>query len=406
MRYVLAMLLAVSANAETLWVLPIGGQSLAIGATGTNLLSTNAYHSGYALMWTNGLLYGYDNNYANPSLLNATADLVTASASPNRGETPLAAWINKTMHLWTNAGVPRQKILGATFAYGGTGIESLKPGSTSYSNYVNHITRARSVLETPGNFLGLAGVGWVHGETDTANLMSGIRYKTNLISLANSFRSDWLSAVTNVGVRPPKIFTIQPGNTGYSAVTNCEVAQAIFELGIDDPRFRLVGPNYQFQRGSDGLHLTSDGYRYLGEYYARALWTELNGGTWRGTVPTNVVGTSSNVVISFHVPTLPLVFDTNNVSFVTNYGFAVDGATISGTITVASNVVTIPLSTNATSVRYAWANNTAASDGPTTGQRGNLRDSSSDASIYGYTNLFNWAPIFRLPVGKWANTNY
>ena len=106
-----------------------------------------------------------------------------------------------------------------------------------------------------------------------------------------------------------------------------------------------------------------------------------------------------------HVPVPPLVMDTTLVSDPGKNGFAWadDGPstpTIESVVITGPDTVVITLSAAPTGakprLRYAFTGVSGALGGPTTGPRGNLRDSDATPSPEGY-KLYNWCVHFEAP---------
>lgn len=167
----------------------------------------------------------------------------------------------------------------------------------------------------------------------------------------------------------------------------------------------------QYNGGTDGVHMPANSYRWLGSYFGKVMdWMLVNNRVdWKPVQPEKIIRNNRVVTIKFHVPVKPLVFDTTLVTDPGNYGFKVfDNSSVEQTIESVSIVnddtVKIVLSstpsTNVT-VKYAQSVNWAIA-GPTTGARGNLRDSDPTVSkVLDITTgqpfpLQNWCPIFSL----------
>jgi hypothetical protein len=167
----------------------------------------------------------------------------------------------------------------------------------------------------------------------------------------------------------------------------------------------LIGSTYHLPYAKDCIHFTNDGERQLGEYFAKAYQKVTSGGTWEPVRPSGVSAAGNVLTVRFVVPKPPLVLDTNLVSDPGNYGFEVaDGGgnsvTISKVQLAGPDSVTITLDGAVPSgarVRYAYTAQPQVCPGPTTGARGNLRDSDDTPSNDGYP-LFNWSVQFDAPV--------
>jgi len=165
----------------------------------------------------------------------------------------------------------------------------------------------------------------------------------------------------------------------------------------------LVGAKYHLPYVADGVHLTNEGYQHMGEdcakVYRRVI---LEGKAWEPVRPHTVTRAGAVITVKMHVPALPLVIDITIVSDPGNKGFewAGGGETIASVAITAPDAVAITLSAApaaAGRLRYAFTGTSGALGGPTTGPRGNLRDSDATPSRFGYP-LHNWCIHFDQPV--------
>lgn len=161
----------------------------------------------------------------------------------------------------------------------------------------------------------------------------------------------------------------------------------------------MVGPKYMLDfLSNNGGHPTNVAYQRMGEYYAKAYRRViLEGGTWEPLRPISVSRTSNVITVRFIAPVLPLAIDTTRVALRTNYGFEYSGPeTITSVALSGSDTVAVTLSaepTTAGRIRYAYTANLPSISGRLTGPRGNLRDSDTTPSRYGYS-LHNWCVHF------------
>ncbi len=166
----------------------------------------------------------------------------------------------------------------------------------------------------------------------------------------------------------------------------------------------LVGPTYMLPFAEDCIHFTNHGERRLGEYFAKA-YSRVVAGSWEPLRPIAATRSGTNVVVRFAVPAPPLVLDTERVTDPGGFGFEWVGGdgntlTIKDVKVTAPDAVTIELASAPSGpgrVRYAMRATPYTCPGPTSGPRGNLRDSDATPSMYGY-DLTNWAVHFDLPV--------
>jgi hypothetical protein len=184
----------------------------------------------------------------------------------------------------------------------------------------------------------------------------------------------------------------------------------------------LVNPKYIYPYIAGGTHLTSYGYRWMGEYYAKAYWTQVVlGQQWKPLYPVSISGSGNTITIQFHVPVPPLVLDTTNVVQLAdgNYGFEdwtsgsynATGITAVNITDATNGIVQLTLShsapANGAGMRYAYSGaptgpggmatiigQTNLNAGVTTGCRGCLRDSDPLVGPVDGLPLYNWCVHF------------
>jgi hypothetical protein len=145
----------------------------------------------------------------------------------------------------------------------------------------------------------------------------------------------------------------------------------------------------------------------MGEDYAKAYRKViLEGKPWEPVRPISVNRAGAVITVKFTVPAPPLVLDDKLVSDPGDNGFEFmqDGAVvpsiskvaITAPDTVAITLADVPTGANQR-IQYAFTGTVGAHAGPTTGPRGNLRDSDPTVSRNGYP-LYNWCVHFDEPV--------
>lgn len=152
-----------------------------------------------------------------------------------------------------------------------------------------------------GRSYGVAAIFITHGETDAGNPM----YEDQLFQLWSDYDTD-IKAITGQK-RDLLMVTSQQNHTGdYSPST---IAQ--WKIGDDHPdNVVCSGPKYQYPYADDDVHLTSDGYRLLGEKYGQVYFERVfQGHPWRPLEPLNASRQANQITIKFRVPRKPLVWD-------------------------------------------------------------------------------------------------
>jgi len=191
--------------------------------------------------------------------------------------------------------------------------------------------------------------------------------------------------------------------TALGSATSTVPVQQLAAAAARPDRIFVVAPKYMLGYVADGVHLTGDGERMLGEYYAKA-WRRVlvDGEAWLPVSPRAVQRDGAVITVDFIVPAPPLVLDTTLVTDPGTFGFGfgdTSGAapTIAAVAIVDDDTVSITLSAEPVGgnkrLRYAMTGSAGAAAGPTTGARGNLRDSDATVSLAAYP-LFNWCVHF------------
>lgn len=196
----------------------------------------------------------------------------------------------------------------------------------------------------------------------------------------------------------------------YQAAAYKAVPLAQLAACQNSDRFFLATPCYHLPFAGDAVHLTNVGYKWLGAYIGRAYKRlVVDGKKPKWLNPKSAVRRGLTVVVTFDVPTAPLVLDNTTLANTTNFGFQVrDGTgnpvTISSITVKNSQEVHLVLSSEPTGhaiVRYGLD---YRGTGLTFlgGGSGNLRDSTTDKiTISGLDRpLYHVCPHFELPVVK------
>jgi len=185
----------------------------------------------------------------------------------------------------------------------------------------------------------------------------------------------------------------------------------------------LVTPKYMLDYNStDGVHLTNDSYRRLGEYYGKVMKQVLiDKKIWKPFSVNNVTIDSNVITATFNVPNPPLQFDTSAVLAKANYGFEYSDDDTTATITSVSIVspTTIQIKLNHTptgtnpKLAYAYTGTSGSHAGRNipTAPRGNLCDSDTTKAFYKDANtpvsmgniLKNWCVTFIKPITNFTS---
>ena len=378
------------------------GQSLATGVGGTTVLSVTQPFTN--LMFDTGICTGVGTGFVplvntqRETMYPSFANLVTQLASTE-------------VFIGLPAPIHSHDILVTCHAVGGLNYRKLKKGSNAYQTGMNQVTQARNLALGLGLTHTVRAVTNIHGETD--HQTGNTHYQMNLVQWQEDYETD-VRAITGQETPVPMLHSQMSSWTWYGQATSLiPIDQLNASKQVPD-KLLLVGPKY-FLPYADGVHLTSEGYQQLGEYYAKVYdWAVLRQRRWKPLWPVSAQASGSKIIVTFEVPDPPLVLDTTLVSDPGNYGFeyfepspsrpvtstapipTLLGVAITGPVTVELTLSGPPAG-NKPVVRYAYSGRPAAPAGPMTGPRGNLRDSDPTPSRHGYP-LYNWAVHFEIPV--------
>ena len=361
------------------------GQSLASGTLGSPALSTSQPYANR--MFDTGVLAGAPR-------ITTFVPLVEQSV-----ETMSSSFANLVTKLARDNGGSHDLLVSA-YALGGAPYASMKKGTPAYAVTIAQANAGLAIARASGVTYDITAVTSADGggDHDTKNT----HLADDLAQWQQDFETD-LRAITGQSALIP-LFNTQYSSWTESGDATSLVPVAQLRAHVEHPgKVIVVGPRYPLIYGPDGVHLTNEGYRMMGEYYARAYRrVVVERGTWEPLRPKSVTRAGPVVTVRFLVPAPPLVLDTTHASDPGNMGFeyADDGPstpTITGVALTGADTVAITLSAEPTGanrrIRYAYTGIRGAPAGLQTGARGNLRDSDATPSRNGYA-LFDWCVHF------------
>jgi hypothetical protein len=277
---------------------------------------------------------------------------------------------------------------------------NLKKGTTWYNKGIGQIQNAQVAATNMGYTYQVTAITVVHGESDhVAN--NGPYYAGYLKQWQADYQAD-ARALTGQTTDVPMFFCQMSSHTIYSSTTSLIPGAQLWASEISRA-LTLVCPKY-FLTYSDGVHLTAQSYRHLGEYYAKAMKRVLvDQAAWDPLKPVKIVRNGATITVDFAVPVPPLAIDTTRVLAQTNYGFEyaddTSSASISNVSLVDADTISITLNATPTGtnprLRYAYTGVSGSWAGcdRAGSARGNIRDSDATPSLYG-NNLNNWLVHF------------
>ena len=377
------------------------GQSLALGTEGSPTLSTTQSYSNRmgTLSVTRPDVFG---NMA--ALLDFDVETVAPGMSSTISALSRSLFsndaTNDTVHL--------------SFAHGGQPYSNLKKGTTFYNDSITGFNTALSISDAYNTSFRIPGLVVIHGEADFNSPI----YQSDIEQWQSDYQTDIQSITGQTNTVPlfhsqPSSWTYDDGVPTYGRETNQCVYGMLEAYKANPNKSVLVCAKY-FISGSNRLHLDGYGYRQLGEYYAKAWWTNVVlGQTWVPLYPTNVARSGATITLTFPSSS-SLQLDTTLVATNANWGFeffddagpSVSISSVAFTGASPTNQVQIVLSGTPSGgnkrIRYAYtgtnivANVVSSHTGqsPTYGPRGNLkRPETYFTSLYS-NNLDDWCLHF------------
>ncbi len=288
-------------------------------------------------------------------------------------------------------------------AWGGKAyVDLAKGGSTGvFEKCIQQVANAKAQFP---NIKYLA-VSIIHGEQDGLN--NNTNYAANLSTWVNDFDADIKTQTGQVEAVIGYVDQTSSGS-GYGftgGIDELTFPSPLEQLKAHETYSNIVMPcSKYFLPYADHSHITNLAQRILGEYHSKA---QEIGASYEPLRPSSVTGSGSTVVVTFVGAVGGLSFDTTKVQAATNNGFSYrddSGRSITSVTITGVNEVTVELdgAIGANPVlAYAYHNGDsgAANQVSGLGDRGNLRDNNTTASLYDPSYiLHNWCVIFRKEV--------
>jgi hypothetical protein len=381
------------------------GQSLAIGVSGAPPTTlTQPFHN---LMFNTGVMAGGEE-------LTSFEPLVEGDNIPGSKvhvETMSASFANLVAELALASGQSHDILL-SNHASGAKSYWQLKKGTKYYANGMAQVAAGAALAKQQGKTYVVRAVTTVHGESDHADRST--RYAQDLLEWQTDYERD-VQAITGQTEAVPMFesqissWTRMMGGTETSGIPAAQLEAHVKSRAKDGALAALggiflVGPKYHLPYSSDGVHLSMEGYRHMGEDYAKAYKrVVIDRQPWEPLRPIAVTREGAVITIKLVVPAPPIVLDTTLVTDPGHFGFeyfdaagtstpAITAVEIAGPDTVRITLEREPTAENRR-VRYAYTAARHSKAGPTSGPRGNLRDSDPTKSRTG-KRLYNWCIHF------------
>jgi hypothetical protein len=278
-----------------------------------------------------------------------------------------------------------------------TDITNLSKGTIPYFRFLKNIAKAYSEAKKRNWELYIPAICWMQGESDIADYPN-TNYKELLCKFSRDINRDVKSIThqnNDVKIVCYQTSTLTKGNrykeNNYYG-TEVLPSEAQMELIRDDSLFWASGPTYPYSFVNEALHIDANSQRKHGLITAKSVLGIIrNDSKFKGVIPINKSIEANKIILTFNVPTSPLVFDTIHVRKANNMGFNVikkDGKDIISDIQLLNDTIIITCTESPINckVRYG-VNGEYMKSGWRIGPRGNLRDSSKEQ---------NWCYFFEL----------
>jgi hypothetical protein len=372
------------------------GQSLSVALGGDPPLSKDQPY--FNLMFNTGVMAEADGLTSFVPLVES--DVVPGSSGPVV-ETMSSGFANLVARMAREElGGTAHDLLVSVHGVNATAYSGLKKGTEPYRIGIAQVTAGNAIATQLGKTYVVRAVTTVHGESD--HIAVNAEYAANLAEWQTSYEAD-VQAITKQ-TEPVPLFESQISNwTKFGQATSAIPALQLAAHLARGRKVVLIGPKYQLAHHPDGIHLTNEGYRQMGEEYAKAYRrVVLEGRPWEPLRPETITRSGALITIKFVVPAPPLVLDTTTVSDPGANGFELTDASggprgIAEVKVTGPDTVTVRLSAAPPAgggrLRYAHTGAIDAAGGPRSGPRGNLRDSDATPSRSGRL-LHNWCVHF------------
>ena len=271
----------------------ITGQSLSVGVGGLPILSVSQPFQNK--MFRNQVTDD----------LGSLVPLVERFEPPQISGETMASGFANSVSAW--AGVGEHNLLVSNCGRSGSGYSLLKRGTDAHTQGTNQIAAGRLIGQDLGYQFRAVFV--VHGEGDGINQ----QYDANI----REWQSDFASAVRDLTGQltdTPMFHSQMSSWGGLNANFVLSPFLTLAESELNPAKTLLVSPKY-FLPYSDLIHLTADGYRWLGEYYAKAYQQfVVHGLPWSPLRPIDVTRSNEFITVTFTGQVGDLVLDTNAVT--------------------------------------------------------------------------------------------
>lgn len=389
-------------RSDTVYHVIMYGQSLMLGTGSVPLLSVKQLPN--TLMFSGGVRSGYDADSGyHHSLVPLTEKIVVSKTSGNKlGETPATGFAEEFNSLlgrsWSN------HLLLSSPAQGSTSIAVLTERGMYWDRFKKDIIEANRLALAMGKKYNVPFILWNQGEKDIDSKTSADSYKSRMKWFLQK-ADEFIKSVTGQKNRVKILMYQTVSHNVRKAMGSPEIANAQYELAKSEANITISNTSYQLPYIKDNVHFTNVGSKWNGANHAVAAKALLiDNANWKPIYVRGIAAAKNVVVLNFHVPAPPLVFDEINVTNPGNYGFRIFNKagkelTIKDVHIKNGYKVYITTEEELKKGDIIWYGNNGIATGAINGARGSLRDTQGNKftiEIDGKRiRLDNWCPIFK-----------
>jgi hypothetical protein len=329
-----ALALAVPSSPEFLFIIPVNGQSLAVGFRGNPLsggMLVNPYPDRILKVSGLDVRLGRPSDAGtipalDPNTITDFGPLVsmTGTGGADYGVTVCEGIGAGILAQLDTVMAVKPRILFYVIGEGGTPYSGLAKGTQPYTDDMAAMTKICAIAQAKGwTPVALCTV-LKHGEADGASLT----YAADLAQWQADKEADYQAITGQVGKHP--LLVSQP--SAFSSGNQMSGLAMLQQVETFPDRFGLVGPDYPMRNlyDPDLTHFVGQGYYDFGyNYFAPGILRQCFGHGALALRPNraDVTWNGTTLTIGFHIPVPPMVIDTVTMPDPGDYGFtASDGS--------------------------------------------------------------------------------
>lgn len=371
-----------SSNQITVMAIPVYGQSLALGEQATRITDFDSLikHTHHVVLTEN-----LDENFGYLSDTHFKQWMKKIMRDRHRAFELSVYGMSEELVKYLENKTDGDSIILSIFpgGQGATSIVGIGRGSVPYKKFMEEIASAYEKAKGKGwNFV-VPAFCWMQGEDDMLWKKSA-DYKRDL----KRFETDLNQDIKTITKQQRDVVCISYQTNCLTLAKDYEadnfngkgtyVSQGQLELIAEDPLFMGSGPTYPYNFIDNGPHIDGLSQKILGHLQGLSAIRLLESKKSKGLVPEKYSVSGKKAIITYDVPSLPLVIDTILVRKAENYGFSVinrENENIIENVTIKNDQVQLQCNESPLGCKVRYAVNGVRGKTGTERARGNLRDS-------------------------------